>query len=168
MTLIIRNAVVGDFDNVALLAVEAYCQYSRFLTIENWNTMQKNLSNVSAIAQQGQSIVARCKGELVGSVVYFSPGTSNSRLFQPEWASIRMLAVSPRYQRQGIGQKLSKECIERARIDRAEVIALHTSELMTGARRMYEKLGFETDVELPRSLGIRYWRYLLKLSESTI
>ena len=34
---------------------------------------------------------------------------------------------------------------------------------MTGAMKMYEKLGFERDIELPRSLGLRYWRYLLDL-----
>jgi hypothetical protein len=52
-----------------------------------------------------------------------------------------------------------------AKQDRAEVIALHTSELMINARRMYERLGFQQDIELPRRLGIRYWRYVLKLQE---
>ena len=163
MTSIVRNAVVEDFDRVAVLAVSAYRQYFQSLSIKNWNIMQTSLSDVSKIADRGQLIVAQSDRELVGSVVYFTPGTSNSRLFEPEWASIRMLAVSPNYRRQGIGQQLSQECIDRARKDKAEVIALHTSELMTGAMKMYEKLGFERDIELPRSLGLRYWRYLLDL-----
>ena len=76
-----------------------------------------------------------------------------------------MLAVSPKYRGQGIGRQLTKECIQRAKRDQAEVIGLHTSELMVTARRMYEKLGFQQDTELPRNFGIRYWRYILKLAE---
>jgi ribosomal protein S18 acetylase RimI-like enzyme len=74
-----------------------------------------------------------------------------------------MLAVLPQYRGQGISQQLSLACIHRAKQDRAEVIALHTSKLMINARRMYERPGFQQDIELPRRLGIRYWRYVLKL-----
>ncbi|NJM27443.1 MAG: GNAT family N-acetyltransferase [Pseudanabaena sp. RU_4_16] len=66
---------------------------------------------------------------------------------------------------QGIGQQLSLACIHRAKQDRAEAIALHTSELMIDARRIYERLGFQQDIELPHRLGIKYWRYVLKLQE---
>jgi ribosomal protein S18 acetylase RimI-like enzyme len=94
------------------------------------------------------------------------PGASDSRLFQPEWASLRMLAVSPQHRGQGIGRQLSLECVRRAKQDKAEVVGLHTSELMVAARRMYERLGFKQEIELPRHLGIKYWRYVLKLAES--
>ena len=49
---------------------------------------------------------------------------SDCRLFQPEWASLRMLTVLPQYRGQGIGQQLSLACIHRAKQDRAEAIAL--------------------------------------------
>ena len=161
----IRNALDCEFNDVALLAIEAYREYSHTLTSDNWKIMQTSLSNVAEGAKQGRLIVAQQEQQLVGSVIYYSPGTSDSRLFQPEWASLRMLAVLPRYRGQGIGQQLSLECVHRAKQDKAEVIGLHTSELMLAARRMYERLGFKQDIELPRSLGIRYWRYVLKLTE---
>lgn len=166
MTLAVRDALNADFDNIAWLSVEAYREYSQLLTSENWNKIKTSLSNVSDTANQAKFIVVEQNHELVGSVVYYRPGTSTSRLFYPEWASLRMLAVLPQYRGQGIGRWLSKECIQRAKLDQAEVIGLHTSELMLTARRMYEKLGFQQDIELPRSLGIRYWRYALKLPES--
>ena len=75
-----------------------------------------------------------------------------------------MLAVVPKYRGQKIGRYLSEECIQRAKLDRAEVIGLHSSELMVTARKLYSKLGFQQDIELPRSLGIRYWRYVLRLT----
>ena len=77
-----------------------------------------------------------------------------------------MLAVSPQHRGQGIGRQLSLECVRRAKQDKAEVVGLHTSELMVAARRMYERLGFQQEIELPRLLGIKYWRYVLKLAES--
>lgn len=164
MAAIVRDALECEFKDVALLAVEAYREYSRALTAENWEIMQANLLNMAEIAKQGQIIVAQQEQKLLGSVVYFSPGSASS-LFLTEWASLRMLAVLPYYRDQGIGQQLSWECVRRAKQDEAEVIGLHTSELMVAARRMYERLGFRQDRELSRSLGIRYWRYVLKLTE---
>ncbi|PSB02072.1 GNAT family N-acetyltransferase [Merismopedia glauca] len=165
MSAIARDAVEQDFDRIASLAVEAYREYSHSLTPHNWDIMRTNLSNVVEMAKQGRFIVAEQGQEIVGSVAYCTPGTSDKRLFQPEWASVRMLAVLPQYRGQGIGQILSLECINRAKQDKAEVIALHTSELMVTARRMYERLGFKQDIQLPQSFGLQYWRYVLNLVE---
>ncbi|MBW4473999.1 MAG: GNAT family N-acetyltransferase [Stenomitos rutilans HA7619-LM2] len=166
MAVIIRDALAQEVDDVALLTVEAYREYSHALTLDNWEIMRSSLSNMAEIAKQGQLIVAKQDQELVGSVVYHPPGASDSRLFSPEWASLRMLAVSPRHRGQGIGQQLSLECIHRAKQDKAEVVGLHTSELMAAARQIYEKLGFKQEIDLPRHFGIQYWRYVLKLAES--
>ncbi|MGV0028548.1 hypothetical protein [Phormidesmis priestleyi] len=37
---------------------------------------------------------------------------------------------------------------------------------MVAARRMYEGLGFNQDIELPSHFGIKYWRYVLTVAES--
>lgn len=167
MAVIIRAAFAQEFDDVALLAIAAYREYSKVLTLDNWGIMETNLSKVAKVAQGGQLLVAQSGRELVGLVVYHPPGVSDSRLFPPEWASLRMLGVSPQHRGRGVGQQLSLECVDRARQDKAEWIGLHTSELMLGARRMYERLGFKQDIELPSHFGIRYWRYGLKLAEAS-
>jgi ribosomal protein S18 acetylase RimI-like enzyme len=164
MAAIVRDALAQEFNDVASLNVEAYREYSHALTSDNWEIMRTSLSNVAEIAKRGRLIVAQQDRDLVGSVIYCSPGTSNTRLFQVEWASLRMLAVLPQYRGKGIGQQLSLECVRRAKQDRAEVIGLHTSELMIAARKMYERLGFKQDIELPNNLGLQYWRYVLKLA----
>ena len=100
MNLIIRDAKSSDYKEVALLSVESYQEYSQSLTSENWDKMKtnlSNLSNVSEVANQAKLIVAEQNDRLVGSVFYYPPGTSSPRLFQPQWSSIRMLAVVPQY-----------------------------------------------------------------------
>ena len=97
MGVIVRDALAQEINDVASLTVEAYREYSHALTSGNWEIMRTSLSNVAEVAKQGRSIVAQCGHELVGAVVYHPPGASDSRLFQPEWASLRMLAVSPQH-----------------------------------------------------------------------
>lgn len=165
MAAIVRDALDREIDDIVLLTVEAYGEYSHDLTSDNWEIMRTNLSKVAEIAKQGKLLVAQRDRELVGSVIYHPPGASDIRLFEPEWASLRMLAVSPQHRGRGIGRQLSWECVRRAKQDKASVVALHTSELMVAARRMYERLGFKQEIELPRHLGIQYWRYVLNLGE---
>jgi ribosomal protein S18 acetylase RimI-like enzyme len=165
MSAIVRDAFTHEFNDAADLIVEAYREYAHALTSDNWEIMRTNLSNVAEVAKQGELIVALQDLELVGSVVYIPPGASDSQIFQPEWASLRLLAVSPPHRGQGIGAQLSLECIRRARQDNAETIALHTSELMVTASGIYERLGFDRDLELPHRLGIQFWRYVMKLSD---
>ncbi|NJK54142.1 MAG: GNAT family N-acetyltransferase [Leptolyngbyaceae cyanobacterium SU_3_3] len=128
MAAIIRDARAQEFSDIALLTVEAYREYAHLLTSDNWETMQNNLSNVAEVAKPGRLIVAQQGQELVGSVVYHPPGVSDSRLFNPEWASLRMLAVSPQHRGHRIGQQLSWECVHRAKQDKAQVVGLHTSD----------------------------------------
>ncbi len=62
-------------------------------------------------------------------------------------ASIRMLAVDPAAQGQGVGRRLTQACIARARADGARVLVLHSTTWMTAAHRLYETLGFQRDPE---------------------
>jgi ribosomal protein S18 acetylase RimI-like enzyme len=171
MTTIIRDALAPEGDRVALLAVGAYQEYAQSLSQDNWEIMRTNLSNIGEVTKVGKLIVATCddlekdseQSEVIGAVIYCPPGHSDPKIFQSEWASLKMLSVDLRYRGRGIGAQLCRECIDRARQDNAEIIALHTSELMLAARSMYAKLGFELDTELPPRLGLRYWRYVMEL-----
>ena len=171
MTIEIRNILPQELERVGSLAVAAYREYAQSLSEDNWEIMRTNLSNIAEIAKVGQLIIAKQDNpdkdteqtELIGAVIYCPPSHSDPKIFQSEWASIKMLSVASQYRGQGIGARLCLECIDRARQDNAEVVALHTSELMLAARAMYAKLGFELDIELPQRLGLRYWRYVMRL-----
>lgn len=163
MIINIRNSIESEYYTIAKIRIEAYREYAQYLEPNTWYEMQKSLSNVENLSEFVNLIVAEENNVIAGTVVYFPPGQSNPRLFPPEWASIRFLAVLPTFRGKGIGRLLIKECINLAIKDKALYIGLHTSELMKTAILMYESIGFKKEVELSPIFGLRYWRYVLAL-----
>ncbi|WP_300300503.1 GNAT family N-acetyltransferase [Ferrovibrio sp.] len=157
-----RDADSAEADTIAALVISAYCDYRPSLTAENWQAMESGLSKAGRI-EHAHNIVAECDGAMAGYVAYFPPGNSSPKLFEPAWASIRLLAVSPACRGQGLARLLTETCIERAQRDGAATIGLHTSEVMTRARALYERMGFREARELPAMFGLRYWQYRLDL-----
>ncbi len=159
----LRDNLPEEGAAIACLTVEAFQDYAAILSGGRWETMRSVLNGVAAWARTGRWIVAEQNGSLIGSVGYFPPGQLDDKIFPPDWASIRFLAVAPAHRGKGLGRLLTEECIRRARQDGAARIGLHTSEIMTVARLMYERLGFRQESEIPRRYGLRYWRYVLEL-----
>ena len=60
----------------------------------------------------------------------------------PDEAHVRMLGVAPGRQRRGIGLALMEASISRAREAGKRRLTLETAEVMTGAQRMYDRMGF--------------------------
>ena len=58
-----------------------------------------------------------------------------------------MLAVRPSARGRGVGEALTRACIDRARADGRARIVLFTLPAMTTAHRLYERLGFERSPE---------------------
>lgn len=158
----IRNIRPDEYDEVAKLSVEAYRQFARGIDPQDWMIMEANLRGVEKRAQDGTAIVAELHGKLVGSIAYFAPGTPRHERFPSEWALVIMLAVDPAHRRKGVGRLLTEECVRRARLDGATQVGLHTSELMTAARLLYERMGFRQQQEF-QLYGLRYWIYTLRL-----
>ncbi len=159
MTVQVRQAADKDLAPVVDLALAAYQEFAGVLTEENWQKMRALLASLPEVAQLGTLLVAEEQEELLGSVIYCPPGKSNIGFFAKESATIRLLAVKPGCRGKGVGLLLTERCIELSRQDRASVIALHTSEIMPTARRIYERLGFRQENELPARYGVRYWLY---------
>ena len=164
MTILFRDATVNDFDAIAQVSIAAYQKYRDRLTEESWSRMQHSLSNVSQTAIDANFIVAEVKQQIAGAITYYPPGKSNPQFFDAQWSSLRLLAVKPDYQRQGIGKRLTILGIERARQHQAEGVGLYTSEVMITAQKMYATLGFQQKSELPSMLGWRYWLYFLPIT----
>ncbi len=160
----IEIATPSDFDTIAALNVTAYEQFALHLKEESWAVMQQNLSNISERARVAEFLVYRDSGKVVGSVAYCPPGRGNPSVFQPNMASVLLLAVHPRHRGKGLGRKLTESCIARAKQDGAATIGLFTSELMVPAQCLYKDLGFQMESELPPRYGIRYFRFVLPLA----
>ncbi|HEY8544892.1 MAG TPA: GNAT family N-acetyltransferase, partial [Acidimicrobiales bacterium] len=83
---------------------------------------------------------------VLGGVTYVpGPESSSAEFTDPDTAGIRMLAVSSDAQGRGVGAALVRACIDRARAAGKRRIALHSTERMTAAHRLYLRLGFVRD-----------------------
>jgi ribosomal protein S18 acetylase RimI-like enzyme len=76
-----------------------------------------------------------------------------------------MLAVAPEAQGQGVGMALAEMVVERFRADGANGIALSSLESMSGAHRIYDRLGFHRDADRDWSPapGVHLIAYRLEL-----
>jgi ribosomal protein S18 acetylase RimI-like enzyme len=162
----IRQATPLDFYSINLLCVEAYQEFEKVVGPDNWQRMRETLSHASDLAASSELMVAENSHGLLGVVAYIPPGRSDGDIIPREWATIRMLAVSPSCRGRGIGRKLTEECIERARRDGAERIGLTTGEMMAVALPMYERMGFRKNAELEPRYGVSQARYVLPLGRA--
>jgi ribosomal protein S18 acetylase RimI-like enzyme len=159
----IRDALVEDYTAINELAVEAWQILKDGYDSDQWDGMLAAIGKMSSLANKGQLIVAADQFQIFGAVGYMPPKASNPDIFPDTWPVIRMLVTRPAYRKMGIGRRLTKECIHRAKLDQADCIGLHTSPVMTVALPLYLRMGFVKDKDLSPIAGAPYARYVLKL-----
>jgi GNAT superfamily N-acetyltransferase len=160
----LRNYHPVDAQRIDELAVMAFTQFKDAYT--DWPAFRNKISNMSALSEAGEIIVAELGGELLGAVAYIGPGKGKAAFFRPEWPVMRMLVVAPDARGRGIGKALAEACLACARRDGADVFALHTSELMHVALPMYQRMGFHWHAAAPDIHGVRYGVYLKELNKA--
>jgi ribosomal protein S18 acetylase RimI-like enzyme len=153
----IRNYRPSDADEFNRIAVAAFSQFES--SYEDWPAMRAIVAKASGLSDAGEVIVAEADGRLAGAVAYVGPGVAKASFFDPAWPVIRMLVVDPECRGKGIGRALTDECLVRARRDRADVIALHTSPIMSVALPMYLRMGFAKVHDAPPLFGVPYAVY---------
>ena len=161
MSYTLRDFHAGDADGVNRVALAAFEQYRD--AYSDWPAFSANIGRMAALAEHAELIVADAGDEILGAVVYVGPGRPRSALFESEWPVIRMLVVSPKARGRGIGRALTEECIRRGQRDRAPLIALHTTPIMTVALPLYLRMGFTLLREAPPIHGVPYGVYVKPL-----
>ncbi|HEY0720682.1 MAG TPA: GNAT family N-acetyltransferase [Gammaproteobacteria bacterium] len=144
------------------LAGSAFEQYAN--EFDDWEGFRQKIQQMSKLAATAEIIVAEVGSKIVGAAVYVGPHRSKAEFFKPEWAVMRMLVVSPAARGQGIGRALTEACLHRARRDRCEILALHTSNIMAVALAMYLKMGFAFYSAAPDIHGVKYGVYTTRVS----
>jgi ribosomal protein S18 acetylase RimI-like enzyme len=155
--LTIRDFASADSDRVNHIALAAFAQFAAHY--DDWPKLAATLSRMSELASSGEVIVAEADSAIAGAVAYIPPGAPKASFLEPTWPAIRMLVADPAYRGRGIGRALTEECMRRARRDRAAVIALHTSPIMTVALPMYLRMGFVRLRATPPIYGVEYAVY---------
>jgi ribosomal protein S18 acetylase RimI-like enzyme len=85
---------------------------------------------------------------VLGSVTVCPEGSPWRELARPGEGEIRMLSVAPAAQGRGAGHALAAHAIEEFRAGGAHGVVLCTMPEMTGAHRIYQRLGFARDPSL--------------------
>jgi GNAT superfamily N-acetyltransferase len=143
----IRDARAEDREARLALTLAAYAEYEASMG-DHWEDYQQGL-RTRFDGGVATPIVAERDGELVGSVLLYPAGSSapapdGSIIDFPE-PEVGLLSVPPALRGQGIGRALMDECARRARAASADVLTLHTMDMMLGAMEMYERIGFVRD-----------------------
>lgn len=161
--MLIRPYRPEDATAVNAVALAAFEQYRGVYS--DWERLESTVASMASLAETAEIIVAEGPdGRIAGAVAYVGPGRGpRADFFAPEWPIIRMLVVDPGARGQGIGRTLTQACIERARSDGANVIALHTSPAMAVALDLYLRMGFRLEKNVPDRFGVPYAVYLKTL-----
>lgn len=80
--------------------------------------------------------------ELLGCVTFCPPDSPWHEIAADHEGEFRMLAVSPAATGRGVGTALATLCEERSREHGASAMVLSSLPTMTGAHRIYERLGY--------------------------
>jgi ribosomal protein S18 acetylase RimI-like enzyme len=163
--LIYRKANSSDLNKLKALGTESYSEFSKVLTLANWNKMNsflENDENLTNLIKISTVFVCEKESDIIG-MIYLIPSGNPTELFKENWSYIRFLGVNTKFRGNGIGKKLTDLCMEYAKETNEKYVALHTSEFMDSARTIYEKRGFRKTKEI-EYLGKKYWIYLYELN----
>jgi len=164
----VREAREGDEAAIRAVTLAAYEQYAARMPA-HWDVYRRNILDTLAAAGPAERLVAEHAGAVVGSVILYPPGalgfTTGGRPISAEWPEVRLLAVDPSARGKGIGFLLMQACIDRARAAEAAAIALHTTDMMAAALRLYARMGFERapEIDFQPAPGIIVKGFLLAL-----
>lgn len=165
----IRLVRPDEHEHVGELTVRAYAAINPSWAHDDLDEYASELRDVAGRVSGADVLVAvDGEGTVLGGVTYVGDRSSPSAEFdEPDTAGIRMLAVAPEAQGRGVGEALTRACIDRAAATGRAQIVLHSTEWMLAAHRIYERLGFRRDPALDWEISEGFWLrgFRLRLDE---
>lgn len=89
----LRDYAADDADAINRLALAAFDQFKT--EYSNWPAMEPSVGSMSALAEEGEIVVAEIAGTIVGAVAYIPAHRRKAEYFDQTWPIIRMLVVDP-------------------------------------------------------------------------
>jgi GNAT superfamily N-acetyltransferase len=147
----LRDATPSDRAAIEAVTLAAYEQYAAVLSASFWAAYRDNIRQTLANIGPAAQIVAEDDGELVGVVLLYPAGAvlaAGGPPLSPACPEVRLLAVAPAARGRGVARRLMEECMRRARAAGAPALTLHTTDMMSVAMSLYERMGFARAPEL--------------------
>ena len=143
--MIVRPVREDEYDAVGDLTVAAYRAIPGAppVAVDGY---EHELRDVRGRVDAGAEVMVAVstEGALAGGVTYVGePSNKYAEFNDADAAGFRMLAVAPDQQNSGAGSALTKWCVDRATATGRKRIIIHSTQWMTTAHRIYERLGFE-------------------------
>jgi predicted N-acetyltransferase YhbS len=161
----IRDARPSDRTAIRELTLAAYQDYAEPLG-EYWEKFKTDTLQLLEHVSPAQQLVVDNSGDMLGAVLLYPAGQTftlpDGTTLTTPFPEVRLLAVAASERRRGLGTLLVRECIERAREQKAKAVMLHILKVMPHLAQMYGAMGFvrfpEFDIELPQTVSIECYR----------
>jgi len=135
----VRAARAEELDAVGELTAAAYVADG----MDPDDSYVEVLADAARRATDAELLVAVDADErLLGTVTMCEPGTPWAEVSRPGELEFRMLAVTPAARGRGVGERLTRAVVDRARERGAHRVVLCSSDYMDVAHRLYRRLGF--------------------------
>jgi predicted N-acetyltransferase YhbS len=145
--LVVRESTASDDAAVGELLVEAFRhQFAKKLPDVVYSPQRlADLRNQSEKRTHATVLVAEIAGRIVGTVAVYPPGAPGSKAWIANASDLRLLAIDPEFQGQGLSNQLLDTAEERARNWGVAAICLHTRRGATGVAMLYNRRGYVRD-----------------------
>lgn len=139
----VRLARLDELEEAGAIVVASFQSFRAWLPPHIFEPYVTDASDLAAASDDAAVAVMEHAGRIVGTVTYYEDAQREGMGWPSGYAGLRTLAVAPEAQGHGYGRKLCQWCIDRAREQHVETLALHTAEFMKSACRLYGSLGFQ-------------------------
>ncbi|MCA4133680.1 GNAT family N-acetyltransferase [Arthrobacter sp. M4] len=168
--IVIRPAHPDDYQDIARITRDSYLEAGHF--DDPGHPYMLAIQNVADRAEKALVWVAERAGQIIGSVTLALAGEPFADIALDGELEFRMLVVDPAVQRSGAGRALVEAVVGHARtLSDVHAVVLTTGSGWTGARALYERMGFhrapERDWFVPGT-DIKLLVYRLGLQPPTV
>lgn len=159
----IRLAAADDLAAAGDVLVAAY-RFGGFLD-DGHSAYAATLADTPRRSREAELYVARIDGSVVGTVTFCPDGSPWREIGRSDEGEFRMLGVSPAAAGAGVGTALAQRCLDRSGELGLRGIVISSLPTMTGAHKVYERLGFTRTPERDWSPahGVLLHAYVLDL-----
>ena len=135
----IRPAVPAEYSAIGEITVAAYVDGGY---ISHGHGYIEELADTLTRAARAEVwVAADADDRVLGSVTWCPAGSTWREIARDDEGEFRMLAVAADARGRGVGEALVRACLDRARADGLSWVAISTLDLMSGAHRLYVRLG---------------------------